>query len=329
MFFNLFDKHFHKEHNLNKIFNRNSVKVGYNCTRNIEHIIKDHNRKITESYIEKSAEASCNCKETNICPLEGNCLIKNIVWMATVKTETNTSSYVGMTGNNFKTRYYNHIKSLKNKRYKNETELSKYICKLKEKEVEHTITWKKLRQSNTCQRRSVLCNLCLQEKAEILLNQAKPPMQLNGRFEVSTWRHVSPSTSATSKHIKTEPNRPLHLSEDHRRNRRMWNTVSQSAEVSVTLTIYKHMYIYIYTYKYVPDEGILLPKNRDCAIPHSFELYKYMHENNCILITLIPIYTVEIFLCKSVFLAINEEYYVRRSKRFVNLFIYLRKCLYA
>ena len=142
VFLNLLDKHFHKEHKLNKIFNRNSVKVSYCCTRNIEHIVKNHNRKITESYIEKNTETSCNCKEKNKCPLEGNCLIKSIVYMATVETETNSSSYIGMTGNNFKTRYYNHIKSFKNNRYKNETELSKYIWKLKEKEVEHTITWK-------------------------------------------------------------------------------------------------------------------------------------------------------------------------------------------
>ena len=83
----------------------------------------------------------------------------------------------------------------KNKRYKNETELSKYIWKLNEKEVEHTITWKKLRQSNTCQRRSGLCNLCTEEKMEILLSKAKPSTQLNRRFEVSTCRHVSPPTS--------------------------------------------------------------------------------------------------------------------------------------
>ena len=193
-------------------------------------------KEITESYIEKSAEASCNCKVKNRCPLEGNCLIKDIVYMTTVKTDANTSSYVGMTGKNFKTSYYNHIKSFKNKRYKNETQLSKYIWKLKEKEVEHTITWKKLCQFNTCQRRSGLYNLCVEEKVEILLSQVKPPTQLNRRFEVSTCRHMSPSTyiAPTSKLIKTEPNRPLHLSEDHRRHRRM----SQRAEVSVTLTIY-------------------------------------------------------------------------------------------
>ena len=152
--------------------------------------------------------------------------MKNIVYMATVKTETNTSSYVGKTENSFKTRCYNHIKSFKNKRYENE--LSDYIWKLKEKEVEQTITWKKQRQSNTCQRRSGLCNLSFEEKVEILLSRAKPSTQLNRRVEVSTCRHVSPPTSIvpTSILIKTEPNRPLHLSEGLRRHRRMRNTVS-------------------------------------------------------------------------------------------------------
>ena len=56
--------------------------------------------------------------------------------------------------------------------YKNETELSTNLWKLKEKEVEHTITWKKLRQSNTCLRRSGLGNSCLEEKVETVLSQA-------------------------------------------------------------------------------------------------------------------------------------------------------------
>ena len=96
VFLNLLDKHFRKEYKLNKIFNGNSVKVSYSCTSNIEHIIKNHNIKITDCYIEKSSEASCNCKEKDQCPLDRNCLVKNIVYMATVETESNTSSYVGM-----------------------------------------------------------------------------------------------------------------------------------------------------------------------------------------------------------------------------------------
>ena len=45
VFLNLLDKHFHKEHKLNKIFNRNSVKLSHSCTCKIEHIIKNHNEK--------------------------------------------------------------------------------------------------------------------------------------------------------------------------------------------------------------------------------------------------------------------------------------------
>ena len=58
VFLNLLDKHFHKEHKLNKTFIRNSVKVSHSCTINLEHIIKKNNIKINESYIGKSAEAS-------------------------------------------------------------------------------------------------------------------------------------------------------------------------------------------------------------------------------------------------------------------------------
>ena len=90
--------------------------------------------------------------------------------MTKVKTETNTSSYIGMNGYNLKARYYNHLMSFDNKRYRNDIELSKYLWKHKEKDFEHTITWKKLRQSNTCKRLSGLCNLCLKEKVEILLS---------------------------------------------------------------------------------------------------------------------------------------------------------------
>ena len=79
VFLNLFDKHFHNEHKLNIIFNRTNVKLSYSTSTNMEHIFKNLNRKITEGSIVKSAEASCNCKVKNRCPLEGNCLVRNIV----------------------------------------------------------------------------------------------------------------------------------------------------------------------------------------------------------------------------------------------------------
>ena len=60
VFLNILDKHFPKEHKLNKIFNQNCVEKGHCCTRNMEHMLKNHNRKITEGYIGKGAEASCS-----------------------------------------------------------------------------------------------------------------------------------------------------------------------------------------------------------------------------------------------------------------------------
>ena len=46
-----------------------------------------------------------------------------------------------MTANTFKKRYRNHIKSLNDRKYANETELSKHIWDLKEKRRIFTISW--------------------------------------------------------------------------------------------------------------------------------------------------------------------------------------------
>ena len=48
-FLNLVSKHFPKKHRYNKIFNKNTVKVSYSCTDNLQTIIKKHNRKILET----------------------------------------------------------------------------------------------------------------------------------------------------------------------------------------------------------------------------------------------------------------------------------------
>ena len=139
--------------------------------------------------------------------------------MATVKTETNTSSYVGMTRNSLKTRYYNHLKCFNNKRYRNETKLSKYLWTLKEEEVEHTIVWGSYVNLTPAYYGPGYVTYASRRKVR-LLSRAKPSIQLNRRVEVSTCSHVSPpkSIAPTSKLINTEPNRPTHLSEDHHRH---------------------------------------------------------------------------------------------------------------
>ena len=45
-FLKLLDKHFPRQHKLHKIFNKNTVKVSYSCTKNIKSIISSHNKRV-------------------------------------------------------------------------------------------------------------------------------------------------------------------------------------------------------------------------------------------------------------------------------------------
>ncbi len=97
-------------------------------------------------------------------------MTKDIVYKATVTTSNTNSTkhYIGMTASTFKERYRNQIKSFNHKRYSNDTELSKYIWKLKDNKQDFDITWSVLKQSISYTRGSKRCNLCLEGKLCIL-----------------------------------------------------------------------------------------------------------------------------------------------------------------
>ena len=89
---------------------------------NRKQIIENHNKHIINSskHADKPADSasdikSCNCRQKNACPLNGNCLQSSVIYQATVKRHnTNTSeTYIGLTENDFKTRYRNHIASFR------------------------------------------------------------------------------------------------------------------------------------------------------------------------------------------------------------------------
>ena len=69
-FLNLLDKHFPQNHRLHRIFNRNSVKISYSCTKSMKTIIANHNKNILgkKPSINKS---NCNCRNKEACPLNG------------------------------------------------------------------------------------------------------------------------------------------------------------------------------------------------------------------------------------------------------------------
>ena len=84
---------------LHKIFNRNNVKVSYSCMNNMVRIIKSHNAKILGKVGTSSAShKQCNCRKKDLCPLNGACLINNIVYKATITTVPGDAKvYIGMT----------------------------------------------------------------------------------------------------------------------------------------------------------------------------------------------------------------------------------------
>ena len=139
----------------------------------------------------------CNCRKKKDCPLRGKCLSTQIVYKATVTTEDGSKQYIGLASGTFKERFNNHTQSFKNNRYEKETELAKCVWDLKRRNKEYSVSWEIIRKSNTVKRQSGQCNLCLDEKLEIL----KLENAINRRSElISKCRHgIRPSNRVKKK----------------------------------------------------------------------------------------------------------------------------------
>ena len=131
IFLKLVKKHFHKRHRYRKIFNTNTIKLSYSCTPNVKNLIKQHNSSILKSETNTN-KRDCNCRNKNSFPLDGKCLVECIVYEATNSTTNQTKTYFGLAEGSFKSRYNNHTKSFRLRRYEHDTELSKKYLVLKE-----------------------------------------------------------------------------------------------------------------------------------------------------------------------------------------------------
>ena len=100
------------------------------------------------------------------CPLNGNCLQPSVIYQAIIKRKDNNTSemYIGLTENDFKTRYRNHTASFRHAKHRNSTELSKHIWTLKDSNIDYLISWCIILSSSSYNSSSKRCNLCLKEK---------------------------------------------------------------------------------------------------------------------------------------------------------------------
>ena len=157
--------HFPKDHKLNKVFNKNILKVSYSFMRSISSILTSHNKK---TLAENKQQYECNCRNKDECPLENKCLTSQIIYEAEFITlKTSRKFYIGLSDTSFKERYNNHMCDFRNKRYEKSTELSKYIWSLQESGIEFTIHCKILRHVKGMIKRRY-CSLCLTEKLWLL-----------------------------------------------------------------------------------------------------------------------------------------------------------------
>ena len=136
IFLYLLDKHFGRNHNYHKIFNRNNVKISYSCMNNIKNIISSHSRGITNFYNKINGKI-CNFRNKSNCSLDNKCkkmlkLSNKIVYKAEVETnngisELSTKVNFGIRETEFKFKYNSHTMSFRNCTHGNYSKLSKFI----------------------------------------------------------------------------------------------------------------------------------------------------------------------------------------------------------
>ena len=168
-FLKIIDKNFPEGHPLRKIFNRSTVKISYSCSMNMEGYIQSHNKMILKKNTEQNTkEESCNCRNKDECPLDKKCLHNDIVYRANVRADNEEKTYIGMTGDKFKTRYTNHKQSFNNYKYRNQTKLSNFVWEKKNEQKDVNVRFEIVKKARKFKPGDRSCNLCNAEKVEIL-----------------------------------------------------------------------------------------------------------------------------------------------------------------
>ena len=155
---------------LAKILNRSTIKISYSVTRNLKSIITGQNKKISNN--NERNDNQCNCQDRDKCPLNNNCVQKDIVYRATTTSEETEKEYIGCTAN-FKPRYRNHVKSFNNFCYRNDTELSTYVWSQKTHGGTPQLGWSVIARAKSYKSGDRQCSLCLTEKALIIARSSR------------------------------------------------------------------------------------------------------------------------------------------------------------
>ena len=177
----LIDKHFKHE-----IFNRKTLKISYSGTKNIFARINNHKEIISDNNNYYSKQNECNYKTRMNCPMNGLCNLDNVVYQGIIYPTENVKdrkTYIGISSTKWKSRYANHKFSFSHEHLKNQTAPSKHFWILKNKCLTPEIQWSILNKSNTPKCFDNRCNLCLEEKIQLMI-YPDPEKLLSQRCEL-------------------------------------------------------------------------------------------------------------------------------------------------
>ena len=178
-FLKILDKCFPSSNKLSKIFNRNSVKISYSCMPNIGKIISGQNKQKLRG---EKEPPPCKCSLFP-CPVEGQCETSGVIYQCIVKeTDSGKSeSYVGLTANTFKDRFYKHRSSINNENYHKNT-FSKHIWSLKRRHVNFELSWRLISKARPYSPSSKCCDLCIREIYYIMYDRKKATLNKRNEF---------------------------------------------------------------------------------------------------------------------------------------------------
>ena len=180
-FINLVNKHFTDEHRYHKIFNKNKLRVSFCCMPNVKSLITAHNNRLLHEQ-DGSTVKKCNCRMKSACPVNMNCLERNLIYRATVRSEKGVKTYLGSTGNTFKERYRGHQATFKKTDDRNKTELARYVWELQDEKIKYELEWEIVKKTNKRYSRKFGCTLCNMERIAIM--EADKGISLNKRKEL-------------------------------------------------------------------------------------------------------------------------------------------------
>ena len=159
--------------------------MSYKCMKNISQVVNSHNSKILKdpAAAVQPHQPHCNCqaRHKQDCPLPGQCAVdsegkvESVIYRCEV-TRTDTGAketYTGLTGGPFKTRWYAHCTDIRKYDKDNPrqgTSLSRYVGKLKLRNIPHKLEWKIVQRAPTYNPATGSCRLCLMEKWYIIFD---------------------------------------------------------------------------------------------------------------------------------------------------------------